>query len=170
MQMYEDKKKGYRTRNSCGYCRQTGHNRLQCPEVAKDWAWWKDYTVPPYSASGWKNRNHPKYWGDWYNDCQKTYEAQQAKAAESKGGAKAKRKPSSCGFCGEEDHNRRNCNEMEDFIKKCYKANENWRRAAYNHLVVDNGICVGACIQVRKRTGMVRRLYRARWDYYECQL
>ena len=42
---------------------------------------------------------------------------------------------------------------MRDFVKKCHKANENWRRVAYEHLVTDNGICVGACIQVRKRIG-----------------
>ena len=152
MQMYEDKKKGT-SRNSCGYCRRRGHNRLQCPEVAKDWAWWKDFTVPPFSASTWKNRNYPKYWGDWYRDCKETYEAQQAKAAESKNGKKTKRSLPNCGFCGGAGHNRRNCTEMRDFIKKCHKANENWRRVAYKHLVVDNGICVGACIQVRKRDG-----------------
>ena len=152
MQMYEDKKKNKR-RNSCGYCRKEGHNKLQCPEVAKDWAWWKDFQVPPYSPTWWKSRQSPKSWGEWYIDCRDTYEKQVSKSAESNSGKKRKRSPSSCGYCGETDHNRRNCTEMQDFLKKCYKANENWRREAYKEIVEKHGICVGACIQVRQQLG-----------------
>ena len=42
---------------------------------------------------------------------------------------------------------------MNDFLEKCYKANENWRRAAYKHLVEENGISVGACIEVKQKDG-----------------
>ena len=152
MQMYEEKDNG-RAKNSCGYCRGAGHNRLQCPEVAKDWAWWKNFTVPPYSTSTWKSRNHPKYWGEWYSICKKAHEAQVAKTAETKSGKKPRRRLPSCGFCGSSMHNRRNCKEMKEFLKKCYKANESWRREAYKELVEKNGISVGACILVREQEG-----------------
>ena len=152
MKIFDDQSKGYgRSQNSCGYCRQTGHNKYQCPEVDKDWAWWKDFTVPPYST-GWKNRNHPKYWGEWYNNCKEIYEEKERrKSLVTKG--KPKRAKPKCGFCGGEGHNRSKCLDMRDFNKKCYKANENWRRAAYKELVEKKGICVGACIMVRQRDG-----------------
>ncbi len=42
---------------------------------------------------------------------------------------------------------------MKEFLQKCYKANENWRLAAYKELVEERGICVGAAIEVKKRDG-----------------
>jgi len=42
---------------------------------------------------------------------------------------------------------------MKEFLQKCYKANENWRRAAYKELVENHGICVGAAIEVKKTDG-----------------
>jgi|TARA_B100000282_G_C31712301_1_gene481701 hypothetical protein len=44
---------------------------------------------------------------------------------------------------------------MKEFAKQCYKANENWRRAAYKEIVEKHGICVGACIEVQQQ---------ARWN------
>ena len=154
MKIFDDQSKGYgRSRNSCGYCRQAGHNKYQCPEVDKDWAWWKNFTVPPYSGAGWMmNRSHPKYWGDWYNNCKEIYEEKERRKSLVKQG-KSKRAKPKCGFCGGEGHNRSKCIDMRDFNKKCYKANENWRRAAYKEIVEKKGICVGACIKVRQRDG-----------------
>ena len=56
-----------------------------------------------------------------------------------------------CGYCGSTSHTRRNCDDMKSFLKDCYKANENWRRAAYKELVEKHGISVGACVKVRYR-------------------
>jgi len=153
MQMYERRNdESYRSTPKCGYCRQQGHNKYNCPEVDKDWAWWKDFTVPPYSTSAWSmSRNHPKYWGEWYEKCKEIYEEKQRRANAPK--VKRTKSESKCGFCGEYGHNRRNCKEMEAFKQKCYKANENWRRAAYKELVKKHGICVGAAIEVKKRDG-----------------
>ena len=152
MQIYEKRNdKSYRTTPRCGYCRQEGHNQYQCPQVAEDWAWWKDYTVPPFSASSWKNRRHPKYWGEWYEKCQTVYNEQQRRKNKPK--ITRTRAASKCGFCGSYEHNRRHCPEMKEFLQKCYKANENWRRAAYKELVEKHGICVGAAIEVKKTDG-----------------
>ena len=41
---------------------------------------------------------------------------------------------------------------MENFLADCYKANENWRRRAYEVLVQDHGIYVGGAVKVKKTT------------------
>jgi len=153
MQMYEDRE-SKRGKNRCGYCRENGHNKMKCPQVSKDWAFWKDYIVPPNfgGSSWWMNRRSPKYWGDWFVLCKKTYEEQVDRAKATKKG-KPKRKLPSCGFCRSSMHNRRNCPEQKSFLEKCYKANESWRKAAYKELVEKHGICVGACISVREEDG-----------------
>ena len=42
---------------------------------------------------------------------------------------------------------------MAAFLKDCYKANENWRKAAYAELVEKHGISVGACVRVKYKVG-----------------
>jgi hypothetical protein len=149
MQIYEKRNdKSYHSSPRCGYCRQHGHNQYNCPEVAKDWAFWKDYQVPVTTGGWYMSRNNPKYWGEWYEKCKAVYEEQQRRANAPK--VKRTKAEAKCGFCGEYGHNRRNCPEMEAFKQKCYKANENWRRAAYKELVEKHGICVGACVEVQK--------------------
>ena len=147
MKIYEDRNEP-KPQNACGYCRKRGHNKYQCPEVDKDWAWWKDFTVPPFSGGWYRTRNNPDAWAKWFSECKDIYvEKERRKNAPKE---TKKRSPSKCGFCGGEGHNRRQCSEMESLKKQCYKANENWRRAAYKEIVEKHGICVGACIEVQK--------------------
>jgi hypothetical protein len=42
---------------------------------------------------------------------------------------------------------------MEQFLKDCISANENWRRAAYKELVEMGGLSVGACVKVEYDSG-----------------
>ena len=42
---------------------------------------------------------------------------------------------------------------MASFLKKCYQANENWRRAAYKEIVEGYGISVGAVVKVVEKSG-----------------
>jgi hypothetical protein len=42
---------------------------------------------------------------------------------------------------------------MEQFLKDCYKANENWRQACYKELVEIGGLSVGACVDVTTSAG-----------------
>ena len=51
-------------------------------------------------------------------------------------------------LCGSTSHTRRGCDDMKEFLKDCYKANENWRRAAYKELVEERGLSVGACVKI----------------------
>ena len=149
MKIYENHKSSTgKVKNSCGYCRQQGHNRAECPEVAKDWAYFQDFQIPPNrGAHSWyRSRTNPKYWGEWYQDCKNTYAKQLDAKAKT-----TKRSAPKCGFCGSPNHNRRNCDLMESFLADCYKANENWRREAYRIIVGELGIDVGAAVNLRKR-------------------
>ncbi len=153
MNIYENNKSGRgRGASSCGYCRRTGHNINECPQVAKDYAYWKDYTIPLQAGNPchYYNANTPKYWGEWYTKCINAMQ-KQLDYREKQKQPKVKRKssPKKCGFCGETGHTRRNCDKMNTFLTDAYKANENWRRAAYDLLVKKLGLSVGAVIQVK---------------------
>ena len=153
MQMYERRNdESYRTTPKCGYCREEGHNQYQCSKVAEDWAYWDNYQVPPVQRKRYYwTRNNPKYWGEWYEKCRDlTLEQARRKNKPKTPRTRAKSK---CGFCREAGHSRRDCHHMEDFLQKCYKANENWRRAAYKELVEKHGICVGAAVEVKMKDG-----------------
>ncbi len=115
----------------------------------------------------------------WFRNCKKAYLVQKERGFDldhktKRGGANR-----TCGFCGGKDHTRRNCPEMEQFLKDCYKANENWRYAAYKELVLDGGLSVGACVQVeytegswnnqvtKRGTGIITK---DKLEYYQCIL
>ena len=153
MQIYENRNDApYRSGPTCGYCKEEGHNRYQCKMVADHWSYWKDYVVPPTTAGRYYwGRDYPKYWGEWYDSCKTLYAEQQKRSKAPK--QTKKRSTPRCGFCGSLNHNRRHCDEMKNYLQKCYRANENWRRAAYKELVGRHGICVGACIEVKKKNG-----------------
>jgi hypothetical protein len=147
MKIFENKSNSSnRSGNACGYCRNTGHNRSNCPHAPEDWAHFATHQIPmKTSAVSCNWYRIPKYWGTWYEECKKTVELQQHNAQK----AKTKRATTRyCGFCGDARHTRRSCSEMQEFLKQCYKANENWRRAAYNILVKEHGIDIGAAVQV----------------------
>tara|TARA_Y100001970_G_scaffold178399_1_gene217231 strand:+ start:239 stop:1084 length:846 start_codon:yes stop_codon:yes gene_type:complete len=156
MQIFENKKHGrdLRSRSLCSYCRESGHNISECPQVAKDYAYWSNFKVPPHDTSHWRNRRQPKYWGEWYTKCVEAYHKQVEKQKQDKL-PKKKRivQDKKCGFCGGGLHNRRNCQKMAAFLRDANTANEKWRRNAYHLLVNQLGISVGAAIKVSKKQG-----------------
>ena len=148
MKIFEDKRTSNRSANACGYCRNAGHNRANCPHAPEDWVYFSNHQIPIKTSKVncyWYKS--PKYWGSWYEECRKTMELQQQNASKAKAKKAATRK---CGFCGDAGHTRRNCAEMKKFVAQCYKANENWRRAAYEILVEEHGIDIGAAIETQK--------------------
>ncbi len=149
MKIFENKDSPiYRNKNACGYCRRIGHNRANCPHAPEDWLRFSTYQIPMNTTGtqcAWYKQ--PRYWGTWYEECKKTVILQQRNASK----AKAKRTTArNCGFCGGAGHTRRNCSEMKKFVAQCYKANENWRRAAYEILVQEHGIDIGAAVEVQE--------------------
>lgn len=155
MQIYENKGSN-RSPSRCSYCRSESHVARDCPQVEKDWAYWKNFEVPPDyiqpKTTGWRyyQRRNPEAWGKWYAHCKELWDKQiLAKAMADQPKPKRKASPKKCGFCGQAGHSRRNCEAMKSFIAKAHKANENWRRVAYNLLVKKLGLSVGAAIKVK---------------------
>ena len=153
MKLYEEhKNSSTRSPNRCGYCRQEGHNRTECPVAREDWKSWSQFKVPERTQGWYLSRNNPKYWGSWYEDCMSTITKQEAKLKKQMSCTPVVRSAPKCGFCGSKDHNRRNCPEMQDFIAKCVQANYNYRKAVYDHVSERLGITVGSAIKVKKST------------------
>ena len=176
MKIHENQNNSYRSKSTCGYCRETGHNQYQCPHVKGDWENFLSKWKIPVNDNGTpirRGHNSIAYFGgirstdpltvnlynngfaSWFRNCRKAYLVQKERGFKldhkpSRGGSS---KPKKCGFCGSTNHTRRNCDVMEQFLKDCYKANENWRRACYKELVEMHGLSVGACVKVQINKG-----------------
>ena len=158
MHIYDSR--GSRSPNACSYCREEGHNVTKCPNVAPDWASWQRMEVPlkdpscwVHTATGYHNYPHPfrnpRYWGEWYASTMNAFAKQEAALKKKK--APVSRRQSTCGFCGEAGHNRRNCAKMLAFRKKINLANQAVRRSFYDRFVRDLGIGEGALVELSQR-------------------
>jgi len=171
MKIHENQNNSYRSKSTCGYCRTEGHNQYQCPHVKSDWenflSKWKipvDESGSPikrgYNQVAWTrgvgNNDaltasiYNNCFASWFRSCRKAYITQKQRGFNLDHKVKRATVNRSCGFCGSKNHTRRNCPTMDQFLKDCYKANENWRRAAYRELVEIHGLSVGACVLVEK--------------------
>ena len=173
MKIHENKNKSYKSKATCGYCREEGHNQYQCPHVKSDWENFLSRLEIPKDKDGNPIRRGYNYatWhyndgfdpltmdiannalASWFRNCKKAYIVQKERGFNLEHKTKRGGTNRTCGFCGGKDHTRRNCPKMEQFLKDCYKANENWRQAAYKQLVENGGLSVGACVQVKYETG-----------------
>lgn len=168
MKIHENKGKSVHSTPKCSYCREEGHNQYKCHHVARDWESLSKYRLPldkdgKVIKRGWLGAyyamdsdplkaNVPNnIFAAWFRACQKAMSGQ----IERKKKVKTKRTNATrtCGYCGSTDHTRRGCEDMKQFLKDCYKANENWRKKAYEELVEQLGISVGACVKVKISRG-----------------
>jgi len=194
MNIHENKNNSSRSKSTCGYCRETGHNQYQCPHVKSDWENFLSRLEIPKDKDGTPIRrgyNYATYWNtttdfdpltmdiannalaSWFRNCKKAYLVQKKRGFDLGHKRKGSTASRTCGFCGDKGHTRRNCPTMEQFLKDCYKANENWRQAAYKELVEIGGLSVGACVQVdytegswsnqvtKRATGIITKI---NWD------
>ena len=149
-----DGRSSNRRASSCSYCRATGHNATQCPRVAEDYAYFtKSPPVIPVGISKTTHTCHwyatPRYWGEWYEKCKNAHAKQEAaKLKASRSPTGVARSAPKCGFCGSPNHNRRNCDTMDNYTANAIKANQNWRRAFYEVFVKQMGISEGALLNV----------------------
>lgn len=157
MRVYEDRNN--KSINNCSYCRKPGHNVTVCPHVAPDWASWLRMEVPLKDPGCWVHSNkrhggrmhyysHPRYWGEWYEQCRAANEKQEKARAKKDAVTLVTRRKSKCGFCGGADHNRRKCAEMLAFLEKANRANQAFRRLAYDKIVTEHGLSAGALVEV----------------------
>ena len=168
MRIHENQNSSNRSKSTCGYCRTEGHNQYQCPHVKGDWENFLSKLMIPrdkdsnpikrgYNYVTWHRGSFDPLTMDvannalasWFRNCKKAYIEQKKRGFKLDGRKRgASSAPKKCGFCGSTNHTRRNCSTMKQFLKDCYKANENWRTAAYKELVTDAGLSVGACVEV----------------------
>ena len=170
-----EKNNSDRSKATCGYCRESGHNQYQCPHVKNDWENFLSRLEIPKDKDGNPIRRGYNYaiyclqsgakfdplsmeiannaLASWFRNCKKAYLVQKERGFDLDHKRKGSTASRTCGFCGDKGHTRRNCPTMEQFLKDCYKANENWRQAAYKELVEIGGLSVGACVQVSYETG-----------------
>ena len=145
MEIYKNKGK---SKNACSYCRQTGHNVASCKLAEYDWNEWSMGRVPLDSetlqtnAGWWYKENYTH----WYRNSRAAY--RKIEAARHKAKQNQPRRKTKCGFCGEQGHTRRTCAVMAQVLKDAYQANENWRRAFYQRMVVEEGLSEGAAVRV----------------------
>jgi hypothetical protein len=154
MKIFENSKAGHSTRraSACGYCRKSGHTKRDCPHAKEDWVHLQKRHIPVDTTNimhhHWFKR--PKYWGEWYTKCHEMVVYQNSLP---KKGTKSIRSAPKCGFCGDASHNRRNCDEMQKFLKLCKKANENYRKAVHKYVVKELGLDIGAAIELSQTCG-----------------
>tara|TARA_B100000900_G_scaffold404530_1_gene413014 strand:+ start:82 stop:999 length:918 start_codon:yes stop_codon:yes gene_type:complete len=171
MEIHENQNNSNRSKSTCGYCRTEGHNQYQCPHVKGDWENFLSKWKIPVDDDGQPIRRGYNYMAyyygsnngvfdpltanltsngfvSWFNNCRKAYLVQKERGFNLEHKVKRGATNRSCGFCGSTDHTRRNCSTMKQFLKDCYKANENWRRDAYQEIVQDHGLSVGAVVEV----------------------
>ena len=172
MQIHENQNNSNKSKATCGYCRTEGHNQYQCPHVKGDWENFLSRLEIPkdkdgkvikrgYNYATWHTDRFDPLTMDinnnaltsWFRSCKKAYLVQKERGFNFDHKRKGSTTQRTCGFCGSEDHTRRNCSKMEQFLKDCNTANENWRRAAYKELVEMGGLSVGACVKVEYDSG-----------------
>jgi len=177
MQIYNQQQQNKQTgksSRSCSYCNSYEHIVTDCDKAENDWAHFSKFQIPLIDPNNWVHTpqtrinyqgipvayNHwfaePSQWGAWYVQCEKAVDKIRAARLreQQKANAKSKgRKATKCGFCGDDDHNRRDCSKMEDFKNRLIKANQIWRQRFYDKMVKDLGISVGAMVKVRKNNG-----------------
>lgn len=172
MQIHENQNTSNKSKATCGYCRTEGHNQYQCPHVKGDWENFLSRLEIPKDKNGNPIRRGYNYitWhaqsfdpltmdimnnalSSWFRNCRKAYLVQKERGFKLDHKRKGSTAQRTCGFCGDSNHTRRNCSKMEQFLKDCSTANENWRRAAYKELVEIGGLSVGACVKVEYDNG-----------------
>ena len=175
MNIHEKQNNSNKSKATCGYCRTEGHNQYQCPHVKGDWENFLSRLEIPKDKDGNPIRRGHNYvvynykgfaqfdplimdiannsLSQWFRNCKKAYIVQKQRGFDFDHKRKGSTTQRTCGFCGSKDHTRRNCSVMEQFLKDCNSANENWRRAAYKELVEMGGLSVGACVKVEYDSG-----------------
>ena len=155
-------------KNRCSYCRSTSHRIVKCPHVSVIWreltcgsiplnylskyAWEDEHTYSYYNPfREWTTGSN---WGNLYEATRKAYQKQldyqnrqKQKLEDQESGVKKKRKPVTCGFCGDEGHTRRTCVVVEEFEILLKEANNNFRTWFHKEHVLSQGLSTGAIIE-----------------------
>jgi len=154
MKIYQDKDE--KRVIQCGYCYELGHNKRRCSKLKAHYLANKDFnpnSVGGNDPVGVSKEMYPAryqtYAGDSHAIDQFSRHFDYAKGVHGEKATTAPRvrKKSKCGFCGSEDHNRRNCFIMRNFVKTLEETNQAYRELFYDHVIDRLGIGVGAFVE-----------------------
>jgi len=164
MRIYEERTQNKKVVN-CPCCGKEGHMWSTCPLPAQFAKLKKEGKEPDLTMmDGWLQRRwdslnddgtlmyadrifyHAQRYGRQQHLRVENREAKKARQ-ERLYGKPAKRK-TSCGFCGQTGHNRRNCDIMHNFIDDLTRASTNYRKKFYERLVKGQGFAEGALVAV----------------------
>ena len=162
MRIYEQRYTAKRTTH-CPTCGNTGHMWMTCPVPAKTMELKKQGKEPDVSLfSSWYQNSYGRrdtdgklvYHDRIFRSMEIAYEKQQRriqarkerKARQEHFYGKPKKRVTSCGFCGETGHNRRNCEVMKNFIDDLGRASQNYRKLFYERMVKGKGFAEGALL------------------------
>jgi len=177
MQIFNQQQKNKLTltpSRSCSYCGSYEHIVTSCDKAENDWSHFSKFQIPLIDPNNWVHApqtrinyqgnpvtynywfKEPSQWGTWYVQCEKAVDKIRAARLreQQKANAKSKgRKTTKCGFCGADDHNRRDCSEMSSIQERLLTANRHWRQRFYDRLVRDMGISLGSVVKIETSQG-----------------
>ena len=162
MKIYEQRNSNKR-RTHCPTCGNEGHMWMTCPVPAKMMELKKQGKEPDVNMfSTWYQNSYSRrddngkliYHDRIFRSMEIAYDKQQRriefrkekKARKERLFGKAKKRVTSCGFCGETGHNRRNCEVMQNFIDDLGRASQNYRKLFYERIVKGLGFAEGALL------------------------
>lgn len=156
---------------SCSFCGSGEHQVTKCEFVPLIWKQLEQGNVPlgilkgvpdcdpQFPIGDWRRNSsyhknrlanhyvHGANWGELYKLTEKSYEKwEKAQKKTSRKGSNSFEKL--CGFCGSNDHNRRNCNELQGYEKSLKIANRNFRKWFYQEYVVKQGLSTGCIVEM----------------------
>ncbi len=162
MKIYEERSR-YKRETHCPTCGNTGHMWMTCPVPAKMMELKKQGKEPDISLySSWYGNSYGRrdtegkliYHDRIFRMMESALDRQQRriehrkekKALKERLYGKPKKRTTSCGFCGETGHNRRNCDVMYNFIDDLERASQNYRKHFYERFVKGMGFAEGALL------------------------
>lgn len=158
------KERNNKSRTTCYYCYDTTHNRRYCPHLKAHYEMNKNYCVTREvvgidgshfhsrlgTISKIRAKRHFEAWFDYAHSVHSEHAKKQKEIAK----AKAKpRKARKCGFCRSEDHTRRACTVMSEFVEVLEQTNLAYRKMFYEQIIEGLGLGKGAVVQMEREIG-----------------
>lgn len=154
MRLYEQRNNTRETQ--CSYCFIVGHNKRNCPTMKAHWdANPQVHEIYDHdSLTGIDKSMFSLRYQSWYGD---DHAKQQFRASweymknrfAPKTETTKPRKATKCGFCGEGDHTRRNCENMKNFVYVLEQTNREYRSQFYDRYIEGMGLGAGALVRLQ---------------------
>tara|TARA_Y100000593_G_scaffold81786_1_gene153173 strand:+ start:1081 stop:2076 length:996 start_codon:yes stop_codon:yes gene_type:complete len=184
MKIYENRNANKRSTH-CPTCGKEGHMWMTCPAPAKMMELKKQGKEPDVSLysqwmqNSWGRRNQNGkliYQDRIWKIMSSALDRQQRRVEQRKErkkikernmerlGISKKKRKTSCGFCGGEDHNRRNCDIMFNFVDDLERASQNYRKQFYERFVKGMGFAEGALLALSANHWRTRNSWKEDWS------